>query len=344
MQRLIIKIDSLFHSCSRIAIIGLIPLFLSAPAIAQMPSVSARLDSSAMMIGEQINLHLSVNIPAGKKLHWPPLKDTLTSKILIVSKSKIDTLPGADQRSTTYKQKVLITVFDSGYYVVPPVRFEMEESDNDLILPLQTDPILLQVVSPTVDTTLAIKPIKGPISAPLTFAEVAPYILGSLLLAGIIAFIIYYIRKRRSKKPLFDLKAEIRPAPHEWALRELENLRQMKLWQNGRFKEYHSMLTEILRQYMEARFEIPAMEMVSYEIIQALEGQGVTQQPIEKMRNILFLADLVKFSKAQPLPGENDGSMSAAVDFVNLTTMLVASPESPSIEAITKEPEVDPRT
>jgi len=86
-----------------------------------------------------------------------------------------------------------------------------------------------------------------------------------LALLGILIVIavIYYLRKRKKAEPVFQIRLKPQLLPHEIALSELEKLRLRKLWQEGRVKEYHSELTDILRRYFEKRFSIMAMEMTA---------------------------------------------------------------------------------
>ena len=106
---------------------------------------------------------------------------------------------------------------------------------------------------------------------------------------------------------------------HLIALRALEALRQKKLWQEGRHKAYHSELSDILRNYMYKRWDIPAMEMVSDEILEALEAKAIAPQLLNAIRTALRTADSVKFAKACPLPDDNSQAFQAVYDFVTAT-------------------------
>jgi hypothetical protein len=172
-----------------------------------------------------------------------------------------------------------------------------------------------------VDTTQAIKPIIGPLKVPITFREMLPWILAALAVLLLIAGLIWYLNKRRKKQPVFVLKPKVVLSPKEAALREIEKLRMKKLWQAGRVKEYHSELTEILRKYIEGRFQVPALEQTSSEISESLSNQaGCPKQALDRLSHLLVLADMVKFAKVQPLPAENEKSLSEGIEFVHETT------------------------
>ena len=169
------------------------------------------------------------------------------------------------------------------------------------------------------DPAKDIKPIKPPLTAPVTFRELLPWIgLGVLILA--LAFLIYYyLKKRKQKVPVVTSRLKTSIPPYEAAMEALESLRMKKLWQSGRVKEYYSEMTDIVREYIELRFPVRALEMTTSEINAALRQTDVNGNAREKLHQTLILADLVKFAKEQPLPLENDLSLTQCVDFVRET-------------------------
>jgi len=85
-------------------------------------------------------------------------------------------------------------------------------------------------------------------------------------------------------------------------------------------KKYHSELTDTIRQYIEDRFGINAMEQTTEETLEAMKHMEMPDKEVlAKLKEILELADLVKFAKFNPLPDENDLSMVNALFFVNQT-------------------------
>ena len=89
--------------------------------------------------------------------------------------------------------------------------------------------------------------------------------------------------------------------------------------QQGKLKMYYTGLTDIAREYFEGRFHFDAMEMTSDEIMTVLKKKPVNKEIYEKMGNVLQLADLVKYAKANPMPLENDQCLNHCVDFVKET-------------------------
>jgi hypothetical protein len=286
----------------------------------QQPEVSARLDTGAMLIGDHVGLTLKYTGPAASQVVWPFLPDTILGNISVIGRGKIDTALSADKRSVTLTQQLNLTCYDSGFYTFPQIPFPYRVLPDTTNYEVMTELMMLAVHTVRVDTTQAIKPIAGPLRVPISFREILPWILIGLAAALVIAGVIWYIRKQRKKEPILSLRPRVVIPPHEQALRDMEALRLKKLWQSGKVKEYHSELTEILRRYIETGFRVPALEQTTAEILDGLvHDTGIPRQALDRLGNLLLLADLVKFAKVQPLAAENEKSFTDGVEFVNET-------------------------
>jgi hypothetical protein len=290
-------------------------------------TVSVKTDTNAILIGERVRLDLNYELPNDKKPLFPLFNDTLTGQIEIIGRSLIDTTINLETKMQTLHQQLILTAFDTGYFVIPPIPFGMMQAGDTSYDVFQTEPLLLNVFTVEVDTTKDIKPIVRPIAQPYTIDEFLPWILFAFALAAIIFAIIYFIRRRKKNKPLFKKKGKPALPPHEQAMLDLDELKRKKLWQSGRLKEYQSELTDIIRHYIEGRFGINAVEMVSYEIMEALKTTSVNADALAKIAATFELADLVKFAKSGASAIENDTSYNNCIDFVNETKQLEVKEE-----------------
>jgi hypothetical protein len=177
-----------------------------------------------------------------------------------------------------------------------------------------------------------IKDIKRPLGAPFTFREALPFILIFLVLLFVGFLVYYYIRKRRMQEPIFVAPAPRKVPADQAALEALESLRYKKLWQNGEIKQYHTELTDIIREYLLAQFNVHAHEYTTEEIMEAITHVHINNQARDKIHQTLQLADMVKFAKMQPLPLEHDASLNNAIDFVRETKHLVSGREGVDIK------------
>ena len=309
---------------------GVILMFLTLAlatekAGAQGVKAFSKADTTAIMIGDQIGFDFGISLPDSFKVQWPFFSDTLVQGIEVIKKMPVDTL--RTESGTTYSQRFVITGFDSGYYQLPPVRFVFSRGNDTTRYSIETDPVGLKIFVPEVDTTKAFKPIEAPLEEPVTLGEILPWAGLALLIAALVAFAVYYYKRRKQQKPVFGKKEKPLPPPHVVALNKLEELRLAKLWQAGKVKEYHSAITDIMREYIRRRFGFDAPEMTTDELFEELKTKPVNDQAYAKLKNVFELADLVKFAKANPLPLENDQSIFDSIDFVKETMSAQATAE-----------------
>lgn len=299
-------------------------IFIANPVSAQKPVVKISIDTTRILIGDQVNILLELEQNKKDKYQFPFIKDTIITNLEILSLSQIDTQE-LDQDRILLRQRILITSFDTGFYVIPRFYFPNLEGFDSL----RSEALPLEVLTLEIDTTKGITDIKLPYDVPVTFMEVLPYLIVGILLIGIIIAIWYMLRKRKHKPAEEPIHVKPVEPAHLWALRNLDSLAQEKLWQKGKIKLYHSRLSEILRYYIEYRFDIRAMEQITSEIMTAFEKQASLSEDIyDSLHQSLEQSDLVKFAKWNPLPDENERSMETAYEFILKTKKTVNLRES----------------
>lgn len=290
-------------------------------------------DTTAITIGQQIKLTLELNIKKGEQVKWPLLNDTLTKSIEIISKSAIDSIVNAQTGETMYRQQLVVTSFDTGFLVIPPLLFNVKGPGETAAEIRQTEALLISVSGVAVDMQAEIKDLKPVMQAPYTLRDFLPWILLALAIALLALLGWFYYQSRKKKKPLIKLTLRQPKPAHVLALEKLEVLKMKQLWQKGQIKEYYSNLTDILREYFEARFGVNAAEMTSDEIISAMKDHMADAQRLNDLHTILELSDMAKFAKARPLAAENEMSYMLSVAIIN------SSKPAPDPKSIKAEPE-----
>jgi hypothetical protein len=168
-----------------------------------------------------------------------------------------------------------------------------------------------------------IKDIKEPYDVPFNWKKWVKWFLIALLVIGLIIGAVLLWEKYRKKPEQVQVA---RPKPkrpaHEIALEKLEALRQKKLWQNDKVKEFYIELSDIIREYIEFQFDILALEMTTDETMAALRFRGIEEEKIRPLEAMLRMADLAKFAKYKPVSNENEQSFQAATAFVNQTLVM----------------------
>ncbi|TKC06306.1 hypothetical protein [Pedobacter frigoris] len=288
---------------------------------AQQVAVEAKLDKSTIALGDQTILRLIARLPTAQQISFPTLTDTISSKIQIVEIGKTDTLKDTSNPAVhTLSRSYVITSFDAGIQVIPSFVFQTKGAS------FSTVSMPLEVKSVKVDTTKAIFDIKQPIAVSYTLMDwlrdnwhwVVFAVVCLLMLGGAL----YYYMKVRKVKPVQVIQEKPAVPPHLIAMEKLKELRNKKLWQQDAIKQYHSELSDVIREYLEKRYGISALEQTSDEILSGLKSREINEEDRNILRQVLQLADLVKFAKATPLNTENELSMNNAISFVTRTRVL----------------------
>ncbi|MDA3893004.1 MAG: hypothetical protein PF517_15185 [Salinivirgaceae bacterium] len=326
MMKWINKVAGLFFILS-------VMLVIPQMSVQGQVAVSVKMDTSMLLIGDQTNVVFEASFPESAMVSMPVFSDTIIDKLEIINIANTDTI--RENKSVLIRQKYLVTSFDSGWYEIPPVQFVVGFLSENRMDTLQSNSVYFGVMTMPIDTANAdaITDIKVPIDAPITFKEVLPFAgigLGVLLLA-FLAYILYL--KLTKKEPIFVKKEKPKEPAHIVAFRDLEALKEAKLWQKGQVKEYYSRLTEVVRVYIEDRYDILAMESTTDEIIDAFRlGRELDRELKDDLFDTLVLADFVKFAKASPMADENEKSMLFAYNFISKTKV---------VEVLRDEDEVD---
>ncbi len=284
---------------------------------AQRHSVTAKMDSIQIWIGQQTKLSFEYTQELELFVQTPLFSDKIIDGVEVVERLENDTIHSPDGY-LSISQSYIITSFEDSLLLIPSFPFIMEEDtiwSNELSLkviqPFEIDLEDIQAAD--------IKNIfRGKFSLLYFFKKILPWLLALLLVAGLIYLIYYLIKNRKKDESLEHLEPPV--PPYELAISGLEKIKEEKLWQQGRHKEYHSELTDILRVYLEGVFEISAMEMTSDEILLHFnELRRDNKQVYSYLEQILRLADLVKFAKWNVGHDEHELSLNNAFSFVNET-------------------------
>ncbi|MBK7108335.1 MAG: hypothetical protein IPH61_04030 [Bacteroidetes bacterium] len=296
-------------------IIFIIFLFCISALHAQEVKVSASVDSSNYLIGDYIRYDLHIQSPVTNTFNWP-LIDSIGGELETISVSGVDTL--LQNGAYALHQQIVFAAYDSGMFTIHPVYVEYKKQGDTTQYIAVSDSIQLLIQTIPVDTTLAIKPIKENIS--VTVPDYTLYfIIGGILLLALIVYLIYrYIKKRKltpkSEKPtLITL--------YNYTMQKLQELENKKLWQQDAYKNYYSELTDILREYLDIRFDLQTMESTTDEIMEQAVQAGISAELLNQLKFILTTGDLAKFAKSQPLANENTLSLQYAYQLVETTKM-----------------------
>lgn len=304
----------------KVATVAFLCMFsvLSSNVSAQNATVKAVLDTQQILIGDQINLDLYVEFNNVIPVSWPAFKDSITGQIEVVQSSIPDTVK-KETGETVIHQRLVITSFDTGFMVLPPIPFVFNGDSTQV---LSTEAQLIFVSDIPVVMEEDIKEIKEPYDVPFNWKKWLKWgLIILLILAAIVGAILLWRRNRKQQPAVMARPKPKRPA-HEIALEKLEELRKKKLWQNNQTKQFYIELSDIVREYIEFQFDILALEMTTDETISALKLKGLDESKLMPLKKTLQMADLAKFAKYTPMANENELCFENARVFVTNTLVM----------------------
>ena len=305
-------------------------LGLSSMVVAQDVETTAKVKDEHIAVGKPFALDLTLKAPYGSLVEWNGFpEDTLSAQIDILDRGDVVRTADADSNIIVQQQLTLMT-FDTGYVQIPSLRLSTLNSQLSTL----TDPIDLYVTTIDVDTTQAFHPIVPPIEHPKSMKNLYLWILISLLLiiVGIVLWLLLKKRKPKVNEPAKPVKGRAM-LPYDKALADLQSLRDQKLWQMGKLKEYYSGLSDIAREYIEGQFNVNAVEMTTDEILQEMIKLNFDEQIYNKLRDAMGLSDLVKFAKYSASSLENDNAMSNTEAFVKESYLFYQAMKAKEEEA-----------
>ena len=145
------------------------------------------------------------------------------------------------------------------------------------------------------------------------------FLLGILFLVLVVGLIVFIYLKQKRKDKIEQPPVDIR-LPWEIAYDQLDRLAASSYLQEGRFKEYYSELSGIIRYYFENRFEIRAPEMTTEEFLWSLEkSRDLTTNHKETLKRFMTSCDIIKFARHIPLVEEAEESFRFARQLIEET-------------------------
>ncbi len=257
--------------------------------------VTTEVDTTQIRIGEQISYKIKVETDSTNLVVFPEGQTFLPLEM--VEALKVDTT----KKDSKFKllREYKLTQFDSGSYYIPKQKIVV--GDRTLF----TDSLKIDVNTIEVDTTKqGLYDIKPIIEVEKTGSKWWLYLLFTLLILGLIAFLLYWFIWR--KKPLTE-EEEIALLPaYDRAKLALKKLEDSKYLERQELKKFYSELTFIIRKFLDEKVYDRSMESTTDQLVDRLQllkdGNqfAFKKETIQNIETILKRADLVKFAKSEP--------------------------------------------
>ena len=292
---------------------------LLATTVAAQGNITVLLDSAYLLIGDPVRCTVVVNVPKGaSSVTAPIIGDVIASANEVLEVLEQDEpLQEANQRYDTYQYPLVVTAWEPGRQVLPPLTFSFVWQDS--IYNLTAAEVTLTAIAPQVtgDSTYVadITPILA--ERPTLWDRLKEFLshpIVAVLLFLVVALVIVYFflryRNQQNQQP--------QTTPEEWAMARWAALRDSDFIQKGNFIAFHTEVSYILRAYLKRRFKIDALERPNSEFLPQLNPHPLlVQAPLRtEFTTVLQQADLIKYAKASPLPIANDKALELIPDLI----------------------------
>jgi len=329
------------NGCNRFAVLKWLTCLAVAawltPSLAQEPAITvdSQVDKSKITIGDLITYSVVVRYSPEIVVTSPELGENL-GRFEIRDFQIHD--PVRENGLTVERIDYVISTFDTGAFEIPPLTFFYQLPEDSTRHELKTQPLKIEVESLKPSEAGDIRDVKDPLELPRDFTKI---LIWSAVVAGLLLLAVglYVWHRRRSGKQLLPGKVEPPKPAHEVALDALRALQESDLLASGAVKAYYVRVSEIIRQYIEGRYFVPALELTTYELMFKLQQAEINPQETELIGDFLEKCDLVKFAKYRPGDDENREILDRAFEIVDATKLIYDQAESETPETETPDTE-----
>lgn len=192
-------------------------------------------------------------------------------------------------------QNFTLITFDSATLVLPPLSVRLHLGET-----AQTNPLQLQVVPTAAEADVkTLAPIRDIERSVINWRDYWPWALGALALLLIASRLLR--RKKKAPSPVAVAPPEPPQTPiHAEALQKITLLERKRLWEKDQIKAHYAELSLILREYLEKRYGIPALESTTMEIEGLLKRTDFPKMLNLAIQDLLNKSDMAKYAQANP--------------------------------------------
>ena len=276
----------------------------------------AEVDRSEVLLGDEITLKIVLTYAEGQEHRIPDTIELGKLKLLDRKEHK-ETALGRVTKTVT----VVMAGYELGEFAIPAIPVLAPSGDTGF----KTEEFKVRVVGQLKEGE------KGgelrDVAPPVKFYErtwLPLYILAAIGVAvGVYFLVRRWLRKRRdaaAAKRRAQEQAERLKPPHEIAREKLAALIAEDLVKKGLHRLFYFRISEIVREYVGARFAFDSLELTTTELLDALKGRYTRGLDLDEFARFCGHADLVKFAKHVPSDADVSRSVDQAYLFVEKTT------------------------
>lgn len=277
-------------------------------------TVKSEIDTTIATIGDQITLKISVLYPReNTTISFPDINDELQNFSLISRQDYREKIATGFQKDFYFK----VAVFDTGKIEIPPLTVGVQ-SDSAETKTFKSASHFLNVVSilPP-DENVAPKDIKKPFPLP----KVLPWELIIFILVILAISVTWYLLYKKWKKdhPAIAFDEKYLDPPHIIALKKLRKIESQPFSTEKEKINVYTALSHILREYLENRFFLRALEMPTREILESASTLELPGASLNQLQHLLSRLDIIKFANQLPQVSDKDEIIEIIREMISTT-------------------------
>jgi hypothetical protein len=293
----------------------------------EAPTVTARVRAGdTVRVGDAVALVVTAISRKNVPVNLPGTLDLGALSLLDRKESEQDLGDGRVRHEFT----LTLAAYEPGDKEIPAVEVTYLGKAGD-VRTARTSPLPLKITSLIAnEPEPALKDATAPVAV---LEENKPLIYGGLgLLAAAVGALVTWLVVRRLRARVI-----VRPGPpprpaHEIALEKLDRLGQYGFLEDADNRPFYFAVSEIVREYLGARFGFDSLELTTDELIDELKRRADQELGIygAEIRGWLGACDLVKFAKISPSATEARGTLETALRIVTSTRPRPAPTPAPA--------------
>ncbi len=142
-----------------------------------------------------------------------------------------------------------------------------------------------------------LRDVYPPVQLPAPPAKTSPWVWAATVVGGLVlvaALLFGSLEFRRRLHRPGEL------SPREWALRELDRIAGMGVPANGDVEHYHTLLSDVIRQYVDRNWHTHAQKQTTAEFLENVRQSTVIAAEQQKqLQELLEACDLAKFARVE---------------------------------------------
>jgi hypothetical protein len=288
------------------------------------PTVTARTDKAQVHVGDPVQLTITTIASRGVPVNLPATLDLEPFSILDRKEAEQDLGDGRVRREFV----VTVAAYEPGEVEIPSIEVTYLGKGGE-VRTTQTTPIPVKIASLIANEPEPALRDNAPPVAVLEQNLLFIYIAGGLLAAALGAAIAWMVVRRLRNRAAQRPGPPPRPA-HEIALEKLDRLGTYGFLENADNRPFYFAVSEVIREYLGARFGFDSLEMTTDELMDELRKRASREVVLGEVEGWLTGCDLVKFAKISPTATESRGTLEGAIRIVVATRPLVAPAPGPS--------------